>query len=226
MKKEDLIGTWKFAGFSALSPDRKDPGPTDGRLIYTADGHMSAGVLRDGKFWGYCARYELDGDMITHHMIIGQREYRRRQYAAPPGEAGRQPPDPVGDPERQADRGADLGTRGVTRNDLIGSWKLVGYGPSGPPPAARVAPANEGLLIYSNDGHVSVSMARADGYWGYCGRFDVEGDTVIHRVAMGMKPAVPGTDQRRLATIEGNRLTLAVREPGTSVELVWERIGR
>jgi len=114
----------------------------------------------------------------------------------------------------------------VTRNDLIGSWKLVGYGPSGPPPAARVAPANEGLLIYSNDGHVSVSMARADGYWGYCGRFDVEGDTVIHRVAMGMKPAVPGTDQRRLATIEGNRLTLAVREPGTSVELVWERIGR
>ena len=82
--KNDLIGTWKFAGFQALSPDRKDPGPTEGRLIYTADGHMSAGVLRDGKFWGYCARYEIDGDTITHHMIIGNENTgegttRRRQ---------------------------------------------------------------------------------------------------------------------------------------------------
>jgi hypothetical protein len=71
MRPADLVGTWKFAGFEAHSPERKDPGPTDGRLIYTADGHMSAGVLRDGKFWGYCARYTIDGDTITHHMILG-----------------------------------------------------------------------------------------------------------------------------------------------------------
>ena len=71
VKKEDLVGTWKLAGFAALSADRKDPGPTDGRLIYSADGHMSAGVIRAGAFWGYCARFELDGDMLTHHMILG-----------------------------------------------------------------------------------------------------------------------------------------------------------
>jgi hypothetical protein len=71
MKKEDLVGTWRFVGFEALSPERKDPGPTDGRLIYTADGHMSAGVLRGGAFWGYCARYEIDGDTLVHHMILG-----------------------------------------------------------------------------------------------------------------------------------------------------------
>jgi hypothetical protein len=112
----------------------------------------------------------------------------------------------------------------MTRNDLVGSWRLVGYGPSGPPPASRVAPAHDGLLLYTPDGHVSVSMARTDGYWGYCGRFDVEGDTVIHRVEMGMAPAKPGTDQRRLATIAGNRLTLAVRDPDARIELVWERL--
>lgn len=111
----------------------------------------------------------------------------------------------------------------LNKNDLVGSWKLLGYGPSGAPPASRVAPAHDGLLIYSSDGHVSVSMARTDGYWGYCGTYDVEDDTVVHHIAMGMNPAVPGTDQRRHATLEGERLTLAVREPDARVELVWER---
>ena len=69
----------------------------------------------------------------------------------------------------------------MKKSDLVGSWKLLGYGPSGAPPASRVAPAHDGLLIYSPDGHVSVSMARTDGYWGYCGTYDVEGDIVIHR---------------------------------------------
>lgn len=71
MTKDDLVGTWKLVGFSVLSPERREPGPTDGRLIYSADGHMSAGVIRNGKYWGYCARYELDGDLLTHHMILG-----------------------------------------------------------------------------------------------------------------------------------------------------------
>jgi hypothetical protein len=108
-------------------------------------------------------------------------------------------------------------------SDLIGSWKLLGYGPSGAPPASRMAPAHDGLLIYAPDGHVSVSMARSDGYWGYCGTYDVEGDIVTHHIAMGMKPALPGTHQRRHATLEGRRLTLAVREPDARVEMVWER---
>jgi hypothetical protein len=112
----------------------------------------------------------------------------------------------------------------VNKRDLIGAWKLVGYGLSGPPPASRVAPASDGLLIYSPDGHVSVGMQRTDGFWGYCGKYDVEGDVVIHRIAMGMKPALPGTDQRRHATLEGKRLTLAVREADARVELMWERV--
>jgi hypothetical protein len=112
----------------------------------------------------------------------------------------------------------------MSRADVIGTWRLVGYGPSGPPKTNRVALASSGLLIYSADGHFSVSMQRSDGFWGYCGKYDIEGDTMIHRVAMGMKPSVPGTDQRRLATLKGNRLTLTVRDPDASVELVWERV--
>jgi Lipocalin-like domain len=111
----------------------------------------------------------------------------------------------------------------VTRDDLVGTWRLVGYGPSGPPPAARVAAARDGRLMYGADGHVAVAMLRTDGYWGYCGRFEVEGDTVVHHILIGMAPATPGSAQRRLASLAGGRLTLAVREPGANVELVWER---
>lgn len=112
----------------------------------------------------------------------------------------------------------------MRKTDLVGTWKLLGYGPSGAPPASRVAPAHDGLLIYSADGYVSVSIARSDGFWGYCGKYDVEGDTVVHHISMGMMPALPGTDQLRYATLEGKRLTLAVREPGTRIELMWERV--
>jgi hypothetical protein len=41
-------------------------------------------VLRDGR-WGYCARYERDGDTLTHHMIIGKSTARATRGAAAAG---------------------------------------------------------------------------------------------------------------------------------------------
>jgi hypothetical protein len=113
----------------------------------------------------------------------------------------------------------------MKRDDLIGTWKLAEYRPievqaNGP------GLTTDGRLVYAPDGHVAACMIRGGKYWGYCARYDIEGDEVVHRVVFGMDPTRPGLEQRRGAKLDGNRMTLSVREPGTRIDLVWERVAR
>jgi hypothetical protein len=60
------------------------------------------------------------------------------------------------------------------------------------------------------------------GYVAYFGKYSVDETTrvVTHHVEASLMPSFVGTDQRRPATLEGNRLTLS---DGKTFRVVWER---
>jgi hypothetical protein len=107
-----------------------------------------------------------------------------------------------------------------------------------------------GLLIYSGDGYMSVAMmsasrqkfvdkdvkkgtneekaASVDTYVSYSGRYEVQGDKVIHHVEVCLFPNWVGNDQKRTFQFDGNRLTLSTPLPGGDIQrsahLVWEHV--
>ena len=145
----------------------------------------------------------------------------------------------------------------MTTSDLVGVWRLISFhdvddegnrheGPLGPNPG--------GMLFYSVDGHVSVSMMRApqgqaagtagragtagtagragpapQGYMSYAGTWRRSGEKVFHTITVAPDPLWLGTEQVRDLLLDGDRLTLCgnslVGRPQRRI-LEWERIGR
>ena len=138
---------------------------------------------------------------------------------------------------------------------LVGAWRLVSYEladsdgrvrrPYGPTPA--------GLLIYSADGYMSVAFAQPDRpgfasgdalrgttaewaasaktYTSYAGRYDVQGDRVLHHLDVSLYPDWLGATQERFFTLTDDRLTLRMPpyEQGGVIwrgTLVWERAAK
>ena len=140
----------------------------------------------------------------------------------------------------------------MTQDTFIGTWRLLSYEirradgeikyPWGQDPV--------GLLIYSGDGYMSVAMmsasrtrfvdkdvkkgtneekaAAVDTYVSYSGRYEVQGDTVIHHVEVCLFPNWVGNEQKRTFQFDGKRLTLSTPLPGGDIQrrahLVWERV--
>ena len=141
----------------------------------------------------------------------------------------------------------------ITKEDLVGTWQLeswtIGYSnredfsyPYGEDP--------QGLLLYSEDGWMSASIARRErdpfpgdvnyrklpaelkaaafsSYFHYAGRYRVlEGD-VIHYVSQSLNPNFPGTEQLRHAELDGQTLVLSGKDTVGDVvrfhSLVWHR---
>ncbi|WP_210589421.1 lipocalin-like domain-containing protein [Streptomyces sp. GESEQ-35] len=120
--------------------------------------------------------------------------------------------------------------------DLVGVWHLeafhdvdeagrpVGEGPLGPAP--------EGMLVYTADGHVSVSMMPTTpepgpSYMGYAGDWRVAGGKVVHRIRISSRADWIGVEQTRDAELDGDVLIVrATREVGARPQrrvLVWRR---
>ncbi len=143
--------------------------------------------------------------------------------------------------------------REMESNRLLGTWRLVSWEntsadgtisyPLGRQPA--------GLIMYTDDGYMSVAVMRADrepfaagdllagsseekaraaeSYVSYCGRYELRDDAVIHHIELSLFPNWSGIDQERLLEVTGNRLTLRTRPLlldgiEQSARLVWERI--
>lgn len=136
-------------------------------------------------------------------------------------------------------------------NPLVGAWRLVSYEAHGP--GGVLYPLGEdaaGYIMYTPDGYMSVSMMAAgrrnfvDGdmlsgtndekieaaetYVSYCGRYDYQGDRVVHMVETAFFPNRVGTEQIRY--VELDRDTLTLRTPpmvlgGVSRQgrIVWRR---
>ncbi len=126
---------------------------------------------------------------------------------------------------------------GVTRADLLGSWLLeqwrIDY-PGGRPATFPFGPDATGLLAYMDDGWMSATMCwrarsplsaasalQADDaskarsyqeYLAYCGRWRLEGSTIVHDVTMSLNPTLIGSVQRRDAQFDGGSLVLSANE--------------
>ncbi len=116
-------------------------------------------------------------------------------------------------------------------NPLVGAWRLVSYEAHGP--GGVLYPLGEdamGYIMYTPDGYMSVSMMAAgrrnfaDGdmlsgtndekieaaetYVSYCGRYDYQGDRVVHMVETAFFPNRVGTEQIRYVELDRDTLTL------------------
>ena len=140
---------------------------------------------------------------------------------------------------------------------LVGTWRLVSF-ESRDATGAITQPMGSdavGQLVYDADGNMSVHLMRAnrtsfvsgdrlkgtdqevraafEGYHAYFGRYSVDdgAHTVTHQVLGGSFPNLIGTEQVRVFSLAGRRLTLstpAIKVGGRSVAstLIWERVDR
>ena len=111
---------------------------------------------------------------------------------------------------------------------LAGTWRLERWElvyEDGRPPECPLGEDAEGVLMYTADGYVSATLARAgrppldrsergksrayDDYFGYAGRYTVRDGAVIHRIALASDPALTGVETVRHIELEGERLTLS-----------------
>lgn len=114
-----------------------------------------------------------------------------------------------------------------SREDFIGAWQLVDWRIEYAD-GAVTKPFGEGAhgyILYSADGTMTASIAKAnrprfgianarnasadrkaaafDSYFHYAGRWQIDGDDVVHAVTQSLNPDMTGTDQRRLAVFDG-----------------------
>jgi hypothetical protein len=130
---------------------------------------------------------------------------------------------------------------------LLGRWRLVSIENRDDPSRdweRRYGTSPVGYIAYGPDGRMSVQIAKMPrpkfasekdesptpgeareaflGYVAYFGTYSVDeaSRVVIHHVEASLRPSYAGSDQRRPATLEGDRLTLS---DGKTFRVVWER---
>ncbi len=132
----------------------------------------------------------------------------------------------------------------MQRSDLSGVWRLTAFddlGPGGERLEGPLGPDPRGLLIYCDDGHMSVSLMRtADStrrpttparldFMGYAGTWRLDGDRVIHRVTITHTPRLKDHDQIRELRLDDGLMSLygTVSFEGRDVRRVleWRRGG-
>ena len=124
------------------------------------------------------------------------------------------------------------------KNKLLGSWSLRSFTivpKSGDPkPWGQNA---HGLLIYADDGQMSVSINRDpestgneakdafDSVLFYSGTYQVQEDKITHQVTNATSLSRIGKEMIRFAKLNGDELTLTTPEEafGTAI-LVWRKI--
>lgn len=124
----------------------------------------------------------------------------------------------------------------MTIHDIIGSWHLRHFEITDPGGVTRPWGRDvSGLLIYTTQGTMSVSINRAiegdpsdpskvlAASLFYAGTYRLEGTTVIHHVTQATDPQRIGQDMYREASLEGHFLTLIGRGAFGQARLVWER---
>jgi hypothetical protein len=139
----------------------------------------------------------------------------------------------------------------MTANPLIGAWRLVSYeAHSDGEVLYPLGPDATGYIMYTSDGYMSVGMMAADRtnfasgdlrgatdqeniaaastYVSYCGKYEYQGDRVIHRIEAALFPNRVGTEQVRYVDLDGDTLTLTT--PPMSIagkprdgRIVWQR---
>jgi len=122
----------------------------------------------------------------------------------------------------------------ISAADMVGAWRLVSFHDLDDAGARHEGPLGDqprGLLCYSADGHVSVTMMRTGpagepAYMSYAGTWRCEGTQVVHTITVAPVASWLGTDQVRDMEPDGDRLTLygtALAGPPRRRVLEWRR---
>ncbi len=144
----------------------------------------------------------------------------------------------------------------IDPNTLIGRWDILAWEQLYDD-GRRQLPLGEqleGFLRYTEEGDLIVMVARRDrpafttgGQWNadeaekagaygsmlsYAGTYELQGNTVIHRVDISLFPNWKGGEQKRRLELRDNNNTLAIKarlEEGTpqarTAQLLWRRHG-
>ncbi len=140
-----------------------------------------------------------------------------------------------------------------TRNELIGSWRLVSFELEAPDGSISHPYGEDlvGYLFYNEQGYMSSAFmsagrggaaegadlaeaARAntyDQFMAYCGGYRIQGDRILHQVEVSSLALWIGTRQERWFKIDGDRLEiltapLSVDSEAPVGRLVWQRASR
>lgn len=138
----------------------------------------------------------------------------------------------------------------MASNSLVGTWRLVSWENHHESGAVRypLGPDAEGFISYTPDGYVFVHIMAKDrpmhskgGLLGggtaeversanthvsYCGTYEIDGNEVIHHVAVSSFPNWIASEQRRDWKREGGNLSLSARDVRVGDEkvdahLIW-----
>jgi len=141
----------------------------------------------------------------------------------------------------------------MTANPLIGAWRLISWENRSLDGRASYPFGQDavGYIMYNQDGYMFVAIMRpnrahfasgdllrgstqdkveaAETYISYCGRYEFQGDKVVHHVELSLFPNWIDVDQERLVELTGDRLTLSARPMllegmQQTAYLVWERV--
>jgi hypothetical protein len=121
----------------------------------------------------------------------------------------------------------------VNTTDLLGGWHLVSWTlvyDDGRPPEYPLGSDERGLILYTEDGHVSATLMRTSGgveSFAYAGRYAVRDDAVHHSIEVATNPALVGLTSTRQIALDGFRLTLSGPDfssgSGRTQKIVWRR---
>jgi len=136
---------------------------------------------------------------------------------------------------------------------LIGTWRLISFksrtvdGQVTDPWGKNTV----GYIMYNEDGYMSVSVmsanrskfisgdmkggtveekaAAAGTYISYCGKYEIQGDAIIHHIELSLFPNWVAVGQKRIFKLEDNKLSLStspalVDGVEQTFRLVWERV--
>lgn len=126
------------------------------------------------------------------------------------------------------------------KNKVIGAWTLESFMIENPPgETSNWGPNTQGLLLYTDTGHMSVSINKDvenkstveaqnffDSILFYSGTYFVDRTTIKHKVTQASNPNRIGKELLRFATLEGDLLTLVspLESFGRAI-LKWRKIG-
>ncbi|BCY13451.1 lipocalin-like domain-containing protein [Actinoplanes sp. L3-i22] len=117
----------------------------------------------------------------------------------------------------------------------VGTWRLVSFDQAdadGRTLAGPLGAQPRGLLIYTPEGHLSVSMmsttaGQTPQFMGYAGRWRIDGAHLIHQIHVSSRPDWIGAEQIREPELDGERMTIRttqVVDGQTRTRILcWER---
>ena len=116
---------------------------------------------------------------------------------------------------------------------LLGAWRLVSWSfvyDDGRPTEYPLGSDAKGLILYTEDGHVSATLMRTTGTaesFAYAGRYEVRDGAVYHSIEVATNPALVGITSTRHIALDDDRLILSGPDfsagSGRTQRIVWRR---